>query len=247
MNDQLLIALIHGHGVDATIWAGIDAGLSADAPVVVPDFSRVATHTSIDEYAELLHKHLIAETGETGQVVVIGHSMGGYIALAFAEKYPNMTAGLVLFHSTAYADDDARKAQRKETIENLGTNGAAPFIEKTLPKMVAPGFPADKLQPYIDLYKNLPADALAAGMTAIMNRPDRTHVLREAQFPVLLVLGEEDQVVPFDKTIELSDLSHQISVAPIERAGHLSMVEQPEPALGVLRVFVGQVVGQSVS
>lgn len=241
MNEQLLIALIHGHGVDATVWAGIDAGLSADAPVVTPDFSRVATHTSIDEYAELLHKHVAAESGETGRILLVGHSMGGYIALAFAEKYPDMTAGLVLFHSTAYADDDDRKAQRQETIDSLNANGAAPFIEKTLPRMVAPSFPASQLQPYIDLYKNLPTDALAAGMTAMMHRPDRTHVLRDARFPVLIVLGEEDQITSFDKTVEQSDLSHQISVAPIERAGHLSMIEQPETALGVLRVFVGQV------
>ena len=244
MNEQLLIALIHGHGVDATIWAGIDAGLSADAPVVTPDFSRVATHTNIDEYAELLHKHLTAETSQAGRVMLVGHSMGGYIALAFAEKYPAMIAGLVLFHSTAYADDEAKKQQRQQTINSLNTDGAAPFIEKTLPKMVSLGFSADKLQPYIDQYKNLPADALSAGVTAMMHRPDRTHVLRDAQFPILIVLGEEDQITSFDKTVEQSDLSHQISVAPIERAGHLSMIEQPETALGVLRLFVGQVLGE---
>ena len=243
MNEQFLIALIHGHGVDATIWSGIDAGLSAEAPVVAPDFARVATHTSIDEYAELLHKQLSAETGDADRVVLVGHSMGGYIALAFAEKHPDKVAGLVLFHSTAYADDDARKAQRQAIIDSLNTDGAAPFIEETLPKMVAPSFPADKLQPYIDRYKTLPADALAAGMTAMMHRPDRTHVLRNAQFPVLIVLGEDDQITSFDKTVEQSDLSHQISVAPIERAGHLSMMEQPETALGVLRVFLGQVIG----
>lgn len=242
MNESFLIVLIHGHGVDAAIWSAIDAGLSADAPVVAPDFARVATHTSIDEYAELLHKQVAAETGETGRVILVGHSMGGYIALAFAEKYPDLTAGLVLFHSTAYADDDARKDQRREAIESLNTDGAAPFIEKTLPKMVAPGFPADKIQPYINLYKNLPADALAAGMTAIMNRPDRTHILRDPGFPVLLILGEEDQLIPFEKTVALADLSHQVSVAPIEKAGHLSMVEQPELALGALRVFMGQII-----
>lgn len=246
MNEQLLIALLHGHGVDATIWAGIDAGLSADAPVVVPDFSHVATHTRIDEYADLLHKHLTAETGNAGKVVLVGHSMGGYIALAFAEKYADMIAGLVLFHSTAYPDSDERKAQRQQIIDGLTTDGAAPFIEKTLPKMVAPGFPADRLQPYIEQYHTLPADALAAGMTAIMHRPDQTHVLRNAPFPVLLVLGDDDQLIPFDKTFALSELSHQISVAPIKGAGHLSMIEQPELALGVLRVFVSQLVSQTV-
>lgn len=234
MDTQPIIALLHGHGVDSTIWNRIDPSLSAEYAVVSPDLAHIATHCTIDEYAEIVAKHLRAEAGENGRVVLIGHSMGGYMALAFAEKYPQMVAGLVLFHSTAYADTDERKEQRRQTIASLNAEGSKPFIEKTLPKMVAPDFPAEQLNPYIDRYRKLPADALAAGMEAIMGRPDRTHVLRDAPFPVLLVLGKQDQLIPYDITAQLADLSGRISVTSIEQAGHLSMVEQPDEAARVL-------------
>ncbi|WP_077919026.1 alpha/beta fold hydrolase [Spirosoma sp. 209] len=238
MNQQPLICLIHGHGVDATIWQRVDADLSAEYPVVVPDVAHVATHRSIDEYAGLISKHLAAEAGADGQVVLVGHSMGGYIALAFAERYPDRVKGLVLFHSTAYADDDAKKEQRRQTIGKLNTAGAEPFIESTLPKMVAPDYPADQLKPYIDRYRTLPADALAAGMEAIMGRPDRTSVLRTASFPVLLILGKQDQLIAYDKTATLAGLSDQIKLVTLDQSGHLGMIEEPEAAVQALRTFI---------
>lgn len=241
MNAQPIIALIHGHGVDSTIWSRIDASLSADHAVVAPDLAHIATHCTIEEYADIIAKHLRAEAGENGRVVLIGHSMGGYIALAFAEKYPQMVMGLVLFHSTATADTEERKEQRRQTIVSLNADGAAPFIEKSLPKMVAPDFPIEQLQPYIARYRQLPADALAAGMEAIMGRPDRTHVLRNAGFPVLLLLGKQDQVIPFDKTVQLADLSATVSVATLDASGHLGMIEQPEEAVQALQAFLKSV------
>ncbi len=164
--------------------------------------------------------------------------MGGYIALAFADRHPELVQGLVLYHSTATADDNDRREIRRQAIDLLKTAGTAPFIQKQTPKMVAPSYPSEKVQLLIDRYQNLPADGLSAGMTAIANRPDRTHVLRNAQFPVLLVLGRDDQVLPYEKTAQLADLSPRVSLATIEQAGHLSMVEQPEQAIHVLRSFL---------
>lgn len=241
MNGQPIIALIHGHGVDSTIWSRIDPNLSADYAVVAPDLAHIATHCSIEEYADIVAKHLRAEAGENGRAVLVGHSMGGYIALALAERHPELVAGLVLFHSTAYADTDERKEQRKQTIASLNADGAEPFIEKTLPKMVAPDFPTEQLQPFIERYRQLPADALAAGMEAIMGRPDRTPVLRNARFPVLLVLGKQDQLIPYDKTAELAELSGNIRVATLETSGHLGMIEQPDEATQALLNWLSQV------
>lgn len=243
MSQLTTICLLHGHGVDATIWGDIDASISGVGPVFAPDFAHVATHQTIDEYAELLNKHLRAEVGTAGQIVLVGHSMGGYIALAFAERYPDRVGGLVLYHSTAYADDAAKKAQRRQAIDSLRTEGAAPFIEKQLPKMVAPGYAPEKVQALISQFRRLPADALSAGMEAMATRPDRTHVLREATFPVLLLLGREDQILPHDRTAQLATLSPRISVVTLEGAGHLSMIEQPDEAINALLGFVGQLPG----
>ena len=151
-----------------------------------------------------------------------------------------MVQGLMLYHSTATADDEKRKEVRRQTIDELKAQGTAPFIRKQLPKMVAATYPPEKTQVLIDRFLDLPADALSAGVEAIAGRPDRTNVLRTAQFPIVLVLGREDQLMPFDKTSQLADLSDKITVSPIENAGHLSMVEQPEASIQAIRSFIAQ-------
>lgn len=236
MNNSFSVCLIHGHGVDASIWAGIYADLVSDYQVVTPDFSRLTNLTTMEEYADELHTRLQDENAQN--VVLAGHSMGGYMALAFAEKYPDRVRGLVLYHSTAIADDDAKREARRQAVTALHEHGSAPFIEKQLPKMVAPGFPVRRVQELIEQFKSLPANALAAGMEAMAKRPDRTGVLKDADFPVLLLLGEEDQLIPLEKTAKLAELSGQISIRTIADAGHLSMIEQPEAAVRVLRSFL---------
>jgi pimeloyl-ACP methyl ester carboxylesterase len=200
--------------------------------------ARLTDLTTIDEYAGALYREVQANALEN--LVLVGHSMGGYIALAFAELYPKNVRGLVLHHSTAYADDDAKKEQRRQAIEKLEAQGAASFIEKQLPRMVAPTYPAEKVQHLVDQFSGLPAGALVAGMKAIASRPDRTPVLRDARFPILLLLGKEDQLIPYDKTQRLADLSDIIQVAILNQSGHLSMVEQPDETVEVIRSFVRQ-------
>jgi pimeloyl-ACP methyl ester carboxylesterase len=236
MKEPLTLVLIHGHGVDASIWNSIDADLVSAMPVLKPDFSRSTTRTTIEGYAEELANYL--RTVQAKRVVLVGHSMGGYIALAFTERYPALVAGLVLYHSTATADTAERRKQRQKTIEELRAQGNTPFIERQLPKMVSPAFPADKVAQLVAFYRTLPADALAVGMEAIMSRLDRTHVLRDATIPVRLVLGKDDQLIPYEQTQQLADLSDQIDVALIDQAEHLSMVERPKESVNVLLSFL---------
>ncbi|MFD2933579.1 alpha/beta fold hydrolase [Spirosoma flavum] len=238
MNKPVSIGLIHGHGVDASIWDSIYADLALDNSVLKPDFAQLTNLTTIDEYADELYARLQAAKVE--KVVLVGHSMGGYMALAFAEQHPEMVQALVLYHSTATADDENRRQARQQAIDGLEMEGPSPFIQKQLPKMVAPTYPPEKVQLLVERFKSLPADALIAGMKAIAGRPDRTGVLRNALFPVLLVLGRDDQLIPYEKTAQLADLSNQISVAIIEQAGHLSMIEQPIASIQTIRSFIGK-------
>ncbi|WP_338875507.1 alpha/beta hydrolase [Spirosoma sp. SC4-14] len=238
MSGSFSLVLIHGHGVDASIWDNIQPELSADIRVIKPNFAHSTSHTTIEAYAEELNAQL--QSAGIDKVVLAGHSMGGYIALAYAERYPEQVHGLVLYHSTAYADDADRKIQRQQLIDTMKAQGGAQFIEKQLPKMVAPHYPAEKTQELVARFRGLPTEALIAGMKAIAGRPDRTHVLRDAQYPVLLVLGREDQLISVEKTKALADLSDRIGVSIIDNAGHLSMIEQPETSVLVLRNFLQQ-------
>ena len=236
MRESFTIVLIHGHGVDASIWDGIYAGLVSDGSVLRPDFSRLTNHTTIDGYTEDLFRQL--QTGGIDDVMLVGHSMGGYIALAFAEQHPEMMRGLCLFHSTAYADDESKREQRTKAVGALTDGGTPKFIAELMPKMVSPTYAKERLQPLIERFSDLPTDALIAGMKAIAARPDRTHILRDASFPIHLVLGKQDQVIPYEQTSRLADLNERITVVTLPTSGHLSMMEQPQEALDALKSFI---------
>lgn len=236
MTSQTALVLLHGHGVDASIWDGIYAELASGRVVVKPDFSTRTTHETIQAYAEELYS--ILQTARLEQVVLVGHSMGGYIALAFAEAHPDLVRGLVLFHSTAQADDEAKKEQRQKAVGALQDGGTAHFIEELMPKMVAGTYPEADRQSLINRYSQLPAEALQAGIRAMAARSDRTHVLKQASFPVLLIAGEADSIIPPDKSRQLTEAAPNVELAVLKGAGHLGMLEQPAESVRLLQSFL---------
>lgn len=239
MTDKPVLCLIHGHGVDTSIWDGIYAELSSDVQIVKPDLSTLTNHDTIEAYAEYVYSLL--QTAQVEQVVLIGHSMGGYIALAIAENHPEIIRGLGLLHSTAFADDEARKQKRQAAIEQLDQQGSRPFIETVVPAMFADENQermAQTIMALIDKGSQIPAGALKAGVKAMQARPDRTHVLKEAGFPVLIIAGRHDKLVPFEKSEELFKMPGNVQTTVLERAGHLGMLEEPEETANAIRRFL---------
>lgn len=242
VNDKLVIVLIHGHGVDASVWNDVYAMLASDYTVIKPDFSRLTTHETIEGYAEELDNHL--QLMGMDSAVIIGHSMGGYTALAFAEAHPDRVRGLGLFSSTAFADDESKKEARQNAMAVLQRDGSAPFIRETMPKLF--GETVRQEQPeivdqFIATYSQLPAAALLAGVRAIASRPDRSHILRESQFPILVVAGREDAIIPFEKSEQLFGLSDWIKSVVLNKAGHMGMIETPVEAAEAIRSFVQEI------
>ncbi|GAB3313769.1 alpha/beta hydrolase [Larkinella ripae] len=239
MRNKPVIVLIHGHGVDASIWNSLYEQLATEYSVIKPDLSTQANHETIDAYAEDLLSILPAAADPS--VVLIGHSMGGYIALAFAEQHPELVRGLVLVNSTAFADNEEKKKARQQAITSLQEKGSAPFIEETFPKMVGKTFAeqhSDRVEQAVERFSELPADALIAGVKAMAARPDRVQVLQNATFPVLIVAGQEDQIIPFDKSQELFGQVPNAKTVLLEKAGHLSMIETPEDLNKAVQDFI---------
>ncbi|TAE32916.1 MAG: alpha/beta hydrolase [Cytophagales bacterium] len=242
MQPPKTIVLIHGHGVDSSIWDELYPQLSADYQVIKPDFSTLTNHGTVEAYTE--HVYSLLQSAQVEKAVFIGHSMGGYIALAFAERHPNAVSGLVLFHSTVFADDDERKAKRQAAMEQIEQEGSASFIGETIPKMVAETTKAQHpnlVESLQEIGSRIPPDALVTGIRAIAARPDRSHVVRDATFPVLIIAGKNDAIIPFDKSKEMATiLNDKGTFEVLEGAGHLGMIEQPERSLEILQAFLVQ-------
>ncbi|WP_128547659.1 alpha/beta fold hydrolase [Larkinella soli] len=240
MNSQPpVVVLIHGHGVDSAVWNALYEDLKGEYTVLKPDFSEHTDYRTIEAYAGDLYGRL--QTIGAEACVLIGHSMGGYIALALAESHPERVRGLILFSSTAFADDESRREGRRKAVETLETRGAAPFIGETVPKMFGDSYSREhpeEVDRLVARYSGLPAEALASGVKAMAARPDRTEVLKKAAFPVLIVAGGEDKIIPPEKSRALFSAAPQARTQVLEKVGHLGMIEQPEETRKVIRDFL---------
>jgi pimeloyl-ACP methyl ester carboxylesterase len=166
--------------------------------------------------------------------------MGGYTALAFAERWGNRLKGLSMIHSTAAPDGEEKKSQRQKTIELIQRGGKDAFIREAVPAMFsthtrnsAPEIVSEQLE----RGRSLPGESAIAFYEAIMNRPDRTEVLMKADYPVQWVLGKDDSIVTLSAVLEQTQLSQRAFVQVYEDCGHLAMLESPERLAADLTEF----------
>lgn len=244
MNKRPTLVLLHGHPLSPVIWDFLSTSLDDDYAIIKPDLSRLTDHTSIEAYADELHGQL--SSSERGPCVLIGHSMGGYIALAVAEKYPDRVKGMVLFNSTAFADADTdeQRQKRQDAQTLLETAGGQAFVEKSVPAMFSETHReslASEVAQLIEAHKSLPTEAMLAGLQAIRTRPDRSAMLQNAQFPVLIIAGREDKTIPFERSEELKQKLPNAQFVVLEQSAHLGMVEEPEASLLALKPFLEKI------
>lgn len=236
------LVLLHGHGIDDTIWDSLDAAINEYYTVVRPNISLFTSCQSVEDYADELHRFLT--NANIRKCTLIGHSMGGYISLAFAEKYGDMLEGFGLFHSTAYADDEAKKHQRNQMIDLLRTYGTESFIKNTAANLFGDRYKElypERIREHISYFGKLPADALIAGITAMRNRPDRTAVLTNMPFPVLLIIGMQDKLIPFESVISLSEFPKKSYPLILSEAGHMGMVERPDATARMINWYMSKI------
>ena len=230
------VVLVHGFGEDSRIWDDLKQLLKEHYCVLVPDLPGTGGSTlpadlllSMESMASDIKAMLDAE--EIRSCVLLGHSMGGYIALAFAELYPSYLNGFGCIHSTAAADTEAKKEARRKGIEFIKANGAGSFVKTTIPNLFAAAFrqsSPDVVEELIERGQALSAEVLIACYEAMMARPDRTHVLKHATVPVLLFIGGQDQAVNPDDALQQATLPSVCQVHFIPAIAHMGMYEAPE-------------------
>ncbi|GAB3163911.1 alpha/beta fold hydrolase [Telluribacter humicola] len=235
------LVLLHGHGVDDKIWEDLDAQLNDCCTLIRPNLSLLTSCTSMEAYAEELYRFLTSAA--VNKCILIGHSMGGYIALEFARKYPDMLEGFGLFHSIAFADDDAKKEQRDKMADLLHNQGAANFLRHTGANMYGQRYKElypEKVQEHINHYGRLSAEALVAGIKAMRDRADRTDVLAGLPFPVLFIIGMQDDILPFERSMEMIRYPKQSYPMILAEAGHMGMVERPDASARIIQWYIDQ-------
>ena len=232
------VVLLHGFGEDHHIFNSTVTILEKTYTVFTPDLigtgmsllnvSAPITNFSIEYLADSIAALLQHENIET--CILLGHSMGGYVTVAFAKKYPQYLKGFGLLHSTALPDTPLKIENRTRGISFIQKFGAAAFLETTANNLF--GTFTQKNHPHIitDFITSMPAfsnEALIAYYQAMMTRPDLSSVLEATQLPVLFILGTHDITVALEDTLPQTKMPKTAYLYVLENCGHMGMLEQP--------------------
>ena len=205
----------------------------------VPDFSMEAQARYVIEF---LNKNSCPEP-----VLLVCHSMGGYVAQALAERYPDRVAGLAFINSSALPDTDEKRANREKNIDFVQRHGTAKFMESFVRPLFAPANRDKLVTPRLlleEIGKATPDTTIVGAMRGMAARPDRREVLRQARYPVLLVAGKHDVAVHFDDSVAQAALAPTCAALFLEGSGHQAYLEQPDATRRAVLALAEAVFGE---
>jgi len=229
------VVLIHGFAEDSEVWNEQVNFLQKNCQLIIPDLPGSGKsgflseeNAVIEDYAKIINALL--ENEQINNCIMIGHSMGGYVTLAFADLFPGKLNGFGFVHSTAFADDEKKKEARAKGIKFIEEHGVYSFLKNTTPNLFAQKFKdeqPEKISELIEKGKLFTKEALIQYYRIMINRPDRTNVLTNSNVPVLFVIGTEDVAAPMQDLLQQVHLPKVSDIHIIKEAGHMSMLEKP--------------------
>jgi len=238
------IVLLHGYCGSSAYWHALQPLLQRAGRVIIPDLrGHGASEAPVDEvYAmESFASDLdqLLEGIGVKRAWLFGHSLGGYVTLAYAEQYAERLSGLGLIHSTAWPDSVVAQQNRDKAVQEIRSEGIAPFVTGLVPKLFAPVNKErlkEEVERAITIGKGTSPHGAAATALGMKDRKDRRVILEQWNKPLLLVAGEQDGIIAADKTFSV-DGAH-VKQELLKHCGHMSMVEAPTVLSNVLKDFI---------
>ncbi len=237
------LVLLHGFCGSSAYWERIVPELENQYRIITPDLRGHGQSSIPDEMysMDLIAGDIIGlmDVLKLPKVSLFGHSLGGYVALAIAEKYPDRLTRLSLIHSTGFPDTEEAMATRLRAIADINREGIGAYIQGLIPKLFAPKH-LITMPEQVEAAKQIGGIMTAKGaihtLQGMRCRPDRREVLSTIGVPVLLAAGSEDQVIPAEKTFTADGPG--IFQVKLEGAGHMSMMESPEELTRAIKTFL---------
>jgi pimeloyl-ACP methyl ester carboxylesterase len=239
------VVLLHGFLENLSMWnAYVDEFSKKNRVIAVDLLGHGATeclgyiHTMEDQ-ADMVN-HVLHEL-KIRKAVFVGHSMGGYVALAFAELYPDNVKGLVLLNSTSRADSEERKTNRNRAIAAVKQNYTA-FVRMSIGNLFSEDN-RERLEEIIETVRqealNTPLQGIVAALEGMKIRKDREVILHFAPYPMLLILGKKDGVLNYEDSLD------QIENTKVELVtfpdGHMSHIENEKELKTILFGFIKKI------
>ena len=231
-NGKKPLVLLHGFMENTTIWDEMGAHLSKDFTLIKIDLPG---HGKSKVYQEIHTVELMAEKVKEvidalklEKINLLGHSLGGYVSLAFAEKFPEILESMTLFFSTTVADDDEKKQIRKRSIAVIDENFET-FVKTSIPNLFSNN-EKDILEGKIELAKNIAKSTNKEGVKAaqlgMAERPDRTEILENLDAKILIIAGKYDNAVKTENLLKIIPEKTNIKTYVLD-CGHNGHWEKP--------------------
>lgn len=236
------VLLVHGYPLSRELWRPTAEALWDDYRVILPDLrghgeSEASEEASMERYAADLAA-LLDHLAERRPVVLVGLSMGGYVAFEFCRRFPERVRALVLVDTRAQPDTPEGARGRLETAERALREGSAGVADAMLGKLFASSAPEALRERWRTIMAATPPMGIAAALRGMAGRPDSFDTLRQLDRPVLIVVGEEDAITPPEDARAMQQAARAAGLEVVPGAGHLTPVEQPERFVAALRGFL---------
>jgi len=236
------IVLLHGFLENLTMWDLIISKLAKNKRVICIDLlghgksGNLGYIHTMEKQAEMV-KYVLNKL-KLRRYIIIGHSMGGYVALAFAELYPKNVKGLCLMNSTATSDDIEKIINRNRGISAV-KKYAKTFIKLAIPSL----FSKENVIRFQTDIENITKEALQMSQQGIIAaiegmkiRNDRSIILKISDFPILMIISKQDPALNFNSLIDQTNNTKVHTV--IFNDGHMSHIENTEELTSTLKNFV---------
>lgn len=242
------LVLLHGYLESGEIWDSFADRFPQGYRLIVPDLPGHGSsgtwgeRHSMDDLAGAIRAILDAEGIE--KVFLVGHSMGGYVVMAFADLFPENLLAYSLFHSTCFADNDEKKENRDREISLFLCGKKRQIVLVNIPKAFSMDN-LDRMPEQVERARRIALENSEQGNIALLKgmkeRPDRTAILKDSGLPLLLIGGMKDNYIPAEVFEKLVSLAPHAQVLRLEESGHMGFIEEPEKALLALTEMLDRI------
>lgn len=236
-----VLVLLHGFLEDLSMWDEVIMNLATSCRIICVDLlghgstENLGYIHSMEDQATMV-KHVLDHLG-INKCDLAGHSMGGYVALAVADLYPGIVSGLCLMNSTALPDDKTKKRNRDRGIRAVKQNHKT-FIRLAIPNLFSEENRAvftEEINEITDKALSMSQQGIISALEGMKIRKDRTHLLRNASFPVFMIIGKKDPALDYLSILRQATLENIEKV--VFDDGHMSHIENREALISALRYF----------
>lgn len=237
------VVFLHGFCETHEIWKDFIAPISVHHRVITPDLpgfgkSEIGGDSfTIDQVADVMSDWLIEN--RIHESIVIGHSLGGYVALSLIARHPQLFTGFGLFHSTAFADSEEKKESRNKVIDFVRKNGVHPYIDTFVPELFF-----DKAHPAVRrvhaIASQTKGQTLLGYLQAMRDRHDRSQALA-SDIPKFLIAGIEDALIPLPVSREMAKMAKNCVSCELENVAHMGFFEAKTECQLIITRFIEEV------